>query len=97
MSLRPSHIHYVEQELWVENRLGIHARPAMKIVTLAQQFEAEITLEKDGVQVDARDLLAILTLDSPQGTRLVLKARGREAREAAQALTRLFASKFEEI
>jgi len=86
----------VEKELWVENRLGLHARPAMKITNLALQFEADLTLEKDSLQVNARDLLAILTLDCPQGTRLVLKACGPDASEAALALCQLFARKFGE-
>ncbi len=86
----------VIQELWVENRLGLHARPAMKINNLAHQYKAEVLLEKDDIQVDARDLLAILTLDCPQGTRLVLKATGPEASEAVLSLCRLFARKFDE-
>ncbi len=86
----------VERELWVENRLGLHARPVAKITALAQSFEAEITLEKDGEVADARDLLAILALDCPQGTRLVLKATGPQAREAAMTIASLFARKFGE-
>ena len=86
----------VEKELWVENRLGLHARPAMKISTLAQQFEADMFLEKDSLQVNARDLLAILTLDCPQGTRLVIRASGPDAGEAALAVSQLFARKFGE-
>ena len=86
----------VERELWLENRLGLHARPAMKITNLAQQFESELLLEKDGRQADARDLLALLTLDCPPGTRLVLKATGPDAPEAALAVGRLFARKFGE-
>ena len=86
----------VEKELWVESRLGLHARPVAKIATMAQQFEAEITLEKDGLVVNARDLLAVLALDCPQGTRLVLRARGPQAQEAASNIVALFARKFEE-
>ncbi len=86
----------VEKELWVENRLGLHARPVAKIATAAQQFEAEITLEKDGQVVNARDLLDVLALDCPQGTRLVLRARGPQAREAAANIVSLFARKFGE-
>jgi phosphocarrier protein HPr len=86
----------VERELWVENSLGLHARPAMKITNLALQFKSDLTLEKDSLQVNARDLLAILTLDCPQGTRLVLKACGPDAGEAALALSQLFARKFGE-
>jgi phosphotransferase system HPr (HPr) family protein len=87
----------VERELWVENRLGLHARPVAKITALAQQYDGTtITLEKDGEAADARDLLAILALDCPQGTRLVLKASGPQAREAARMIASLFARKFEE-
>lgn len=86
----------VEQELWVENRLGLHARPAIKITNLAQQFKADLVLEKDGVQANARDLLAILTLDCPEGTRLVLRATGPDASEAVLSVSRLFARKFGE-
>ena len=56
----------------------------------------EVTLEKDGEVADARDLLAILALDCPQGTRLVLKATGPQAREAAMTIAALFARKFGE-
>jgi phosphocarrier protein HPr len=86
----------VEKELWVENRLGLHARPAMKITNLALQFKSDLVLEKDSLQVNARDLLGILTLDCPQGTRLVLKASGPDANEATLALCQLFARKFGE-
>ncbi|MGA7563640.1 MAG: HPr family phosphocarrier protein [Desulfobaccales bacterium] len=87
----------VERELWVENRLGLHARPVAKITALAQGYETtSITLEKDGVVADARDLLAILSLDSPQGSRLVLRASGPQAREAAMTIASLFARKFGE-
>jgi phosphocarrier protein HPr len=96
MNARKSEGSVVERELWVENRLGIHARPAMKITNLALQFESDLVLEKDSVQVSARDLLAILTLDCPQGTRLVLRATGSDAIEAAVAVCQLFARKFGE-
>jgi phosphotransferase system HPr (HPr) family protein len=86
----------VERELWVENRLGLHARPVAKIATMAQRYDAEITLEKDGLVANARDLLDVLALDCPQGTRLVLRATGPQAREAASQITALFARKFEE-
>ena len=87
----------VQKELWVENRLGLHARPVAKLIALVQQFEnTTVSLEKDGVKADARDLLSILALDCPQGTRLVLRAVGPQAREAAAVISALFARKFGE-
>ncbi|MFZ2089384.1 MAG: HPr family phosphocarrier protein [Desulfobaccales bacterium] len=96
MTTKKSEGPVVERELWVENRLGIHARPAMKITNLAMQYQADLVLEKDSLKVNARDLLAILTMDCPQGTRLVLKASGPDANEAALAVCQLFARKFGE-
>lgn len=86
----------VEKELWVENKLGLHARPAARLMAMAQQFDATITLEKDGFTAEATDLLALLALDCPQGTRLVLRATGPQAREAASVIVALFARKFGE-
>ena len=96
MALRKIKIPVVEKEIWVENRLGLHARPAATITATAKQYDATVTLEKDGTPIDARDMLALLTLDCPQGTRLVLKATGPQAREAATVIAALFARKFGE-
>ena len=96
MSQRKGKIPVVEKELWVENRLGLHARPAAQVAKLAREFDGDLILEKDGTRVNARDLLSLLALDCPQGTRLVLRASGPQAREAAAALFSLFASKFGE-
>lgn len=96
---KPQHdhgAHDVEWEVWVENRLGVHARPAAQIMRLASQFDATVILEKDGFRANARELLPLLALDAPQGTRLVIRASGPEAREAAQAIAGLFARKFGE-
>jgi phosphocarrier protein HPr len=96
ISHRKPKIPVVEKELWVENRLGLHARPAAQVAQMAQKFEGDIILEKDGARANARDLLALLALDCPQGTRLVLRANGPQAQEAAAAIFSLFASKFGE-
>lgn len=96
MSAKKTAIPAVVKEIWVENRHGLHARPVAKLTSLAQQFDAEITLEKDGRRVDAQNMLAVLTLDCPQGTRLVLRATGPQAREAASMIASLFARKFQE-
>jgi phosphotransferase system HPr (HPr) family protein len=96
MASQKTTIPVVEREIWVENRLGLHARPAAKLTAVAQQFDATITLEKDSFHADARDLLALLALDCPQGTRLVLRAKGPQAKEAAAVIASLFARKFGE-
>lgn len=80
----------------ITNRLGIHARVAAKLVETAQRFQSGITLEKDGVEVDGRSILGILTLDCPQGSRLTVRIEGVDAGEAIKAFTRLIEEKFGE-
>ena len=81
----------------IRNRLGIHARVAAKLVETAHRFQAEITLEKDGVKVNGRSILEILTLYCPQDSLLTLRVEGVDAEEAVAAFTRLIEEKFGEI
>jgi phosphocarrier protein HPr len=85
----------VEQKTFeITNQLGIHARVAAKLVDTANRFDAEITLAKDGVEVNGRGILDILTLYCPQGSRLTVRAEGDDAGEAMYAFTRLIEGKF---
>jgi phosphocarrier protein HPr len=81
----------------ITNRLGIHARVAAKLVETAHRFQSEIFLEKDGVEVNARSILGILTLFCPRGSRLTIRAEGADADEAMEAFSRLIAGKFGEV
>jgi phosphocarrier protein HPr len=80
----------------ITNQLGIHARVAAKLVETANRFQAEITLEKDGVEVNGRSILGILALYCPQGSRLTIRVSGVDAGEAIAALARLIEAKFGE-
>ena len=80
----------------ITNRLGIHARAAAKIVETARRFQAGVFLEKDGVEVDGRSILGILTLCCPKGSRLTVRVDGDDAAQAMAALARLIEDKFGE-
>ncbi|MGA2031359.1 MAG: HPr family phosphocarrier protein [Thermoguttaceae bacterium] len=80
----------------VTNRLGIHARPAVLIVTLARQFNAAITLIKDNMRVEATEVLQVLSLGAGQGQQLELEASGADAPQALDAMEQLFIHKFDE-
>jgi phosphocarrier protein HPr len=80
----------------ITNRLGIHARVAARIVEMAQRFQAGIFLEKDGVEVNGRSILGILTLYCPQGSHVTVRIEGVDAGEAISAFARLIDGKFGE-
>ncbi len=86
----------VEQEFTVTNELGIHARVAAQIVKLANRFESEIWLSKDGNSVNGKNILDVMTLECPRGSTVRVAARGLDAAEAVQALAVLFRNKFGE-
>ncbi len=84
------------KKVTVVNRLGIHARPAMKISETARKFKSAIYIEKDGQRVDARSIIDILILVSPPDTELTIVAEGPDEVEAVEAIVRLVEEGFGE-
>ena len=84
------------QNVKIQNRAGIHARPASMIVQTAQGFESSIWMEKEDVKINAKSIMNILTLGATYGTELVLSAEGSDETEAVEALANLFDNKFKE-
>ena len=78
----------------VLNRYGIHARPAALLVKAASRYGSLILLEKDGVKVNAKSIMGLLTLEGAYGSTIVIHAQGVDAAEAVATLADLFAQKF---
>ena len=84
------------QQVKVSNSLGLHARPAMLLVDLANRFEARMEITKGSQRVDAKSIMQVMTLAATQGTELTLIAHGEDAAEALEALAKLIADGFNE-
>jgi phosphocarrier protein len=80
----------------VANRRGLHARAAAKFVKLAGEFAAEVTVIKDGTEVSGASIMGLMMLAAAPGSELELRARGPAAQAAIEALSDLFAQKFDE-
>ena len=88
----------IEEEVTIVNRLGLHARPAAGIVSIASKFDAALTLRRaDGKaeNADCRSVLSLLMLAAPCGSRLIMRAEGREAAAAAGEMRKFFAGGFD--
>lgn len=70
----------------LKNKIGLHARPAAFFVKRAEGFKCEIWVTKDGVRVNGKSILSLLTLAAEQGSRLLLEADGPDEEEALEAL-----------
>jgi phosphotransferase system HPr (HPr) family protein len=84
------------QSVRVTSPQGLHARPADLLAKQANRFEAQIEIIRGCDRVDAKSILAILTLGATQGTELLLEATGPDAEDALRALSELFESEFAE-
>ena len=84
------------REMRLSNMRGLHARASAKFVRLAGDFDAEITVEKDGLSVCGTSIMGLMLLAAAQGDRLVISARGRDAEAALDALGKLIEGRFEE-
>ncbi|MCY4562992.1 MAG: HPr family phosphocarrier protein [Gammaproteobacteria bacterium] len=83
-------------EVTLVNRLGLHARAAAKLVSVARTFASRITLEKDGAAVDGKSIMNILLLAAPVGSVLELTVEGEDEAEAFAAIEALIADRFGE-
>jgi phosphocarrier protein HPr len=84
------------QTFTIRNRLGLHARAAALLVKTANRFVSEITLEKDGLEVNGKSIMGILMLAASRGSRITLKGEGKDSAEAIRALGELIENKFGE-
>ncbi|CAM3806092.1 HPr-like nitrogen-regulatory protein NPr [Serratia fonticola] len=87
----------VKQTVEIKNKLGMHARPAMKLFELVQSFDAEVLLRNDsGTEAEASSVIALLMLDSAQGRQIEIEATGPQEVQALAAVIELFNSGFDE-
>jgi phosphocarrier protein len=86
----------IEREVEIINKLGLHARAAAKLVTLASGFESEVLLDNEGTEVNGKSIMGVMMLAAAQGTRLTLRLEGPDEEQAIEALCRLIENRFEE-
>ncbi len=84
------------QTFTIKNKLGLHARAAALLVKTANRFVSNVSLEKDGLEVNGKSIMGILMLAATKGTRITLKAEGKDAEQAIETLGKLFENKFGE-
>jgi phosphocarrier protein len=86
----------IEKVITIKNKLGLHARAAVKFVNLANCFSALVKIVKDGNEIDGKSILGILTLAATQGSEIKLKISGKDEAAAFTALESLINNKFDE-
>jgi phosphotransferase system HPr (HPr) family protein len=80
-------------ELEIKNSDGLHMRPAMKFVDIANRFESEINVSNGETNVDGKSIMQISMLAATCGTKLKVTAKGPDAQQAINALQELVEEK----
>jgi phosphocarrier protein HPr len=87
------------RETKICNTLGMHARPAMQFVDVANQFQSQITVYKGGeepAEADGKSVMQMIILAATEGTPMRIEAIGEDAEQAVQKLVELIEDKFGE-
>jgi len=86
----------IENKALIRNKLGLHARAAVKFVNLANRYSSSVKIIKDNTEIDGKSILGILTLAATQGSDVILRVSGKDEEEAVAALAALIKDKFGE-
>jgi phosphocarrier protein len=86
----------LHEDMVISNSLGMHLRPAQKLVQTVLKFQCDVHILKDGQRVNAKSIMGLLTLAAAQGTRLEVVCDGDDAQEALDAVRKLIDSGFGE-
>ena len=82
-----------ETEVEIKNKDGLHMRPAMQFVDIANQFKSDITVSNNETEVDGKSIMQMSMLAATCGTKLKIKAEGSDAKKVISALRELVEEK----
>ena len=85
-----------ERTFTIKNKLGLHARAANLVVQAASNFSCTITVIKDGIEANAKSIMGLLLLAAGKGSKIVVRADGKDAQEALKEIGKLIEGKFGE-
>jgi phosphocarrier protein len=80
----------------IVNRLGLHARAAAQLVQMANGFLSDVTIKKDGSEVNGKSIMGLLMLAAPQGSTITVTVSGKDAVQAMKTIGTLINDGFGE-
>ncbi|MFA6471497.1 MAG: HPr family phosphocarrier protein [Candidatus Latescibacterota bacterium] len=86
----------VEKVVYIQNKLGLHARPAALLVQEATRFKSKIELEVDDTRVNGKSIMGVMMLAAAHGSKVTISAEGDDAEAAVDKVIALIDSRFDE-
>lgn len=86
----------IKKNFRINNKLGLHARPAALLAQTAAKFDSKVSIIKDGQEVDGDSILGIMMLAAEFGSEIIVIVNGKDEKETIKKIEELFARKFDE-
>lgn len=87
----------IETTVEILNNAGLHTRPAATIVKIAAKFKSEFFIHKDGMSINGKSIIGVMTLAAEKGSKLLLTFEGEDEKEASEAIANYFKKGFNEL
>jgi len=87
----------IEKTITIINNAGLHTRPAATIVKIASKFKSEIFIFKDGLNINGKSIIGVMTLAAAKGSELNLTFDGEDEKEMSEAIVDYFNRGFDEL
>jgi len=86
----------MEKKLTVQNRLGLHARPAALFVQTTNKFKSSVKVRKGEQEVDGKSIMGLMMLAAEEGSSLMIIVDGPDEADVLMTLEKLFSDRFGE-
>lgn len=87
----------IEKSVKIVNNAGLHTRPAATIVKLAAKYDCEFFIHKDGLSINGKSIIGVMTLAAAKGSDILLSFDGSDEEEASKEIIDYFARGFDEL
>lgn len=87
----------IEEKVSIINKAGMHTRPAATIVKLASKYKCEFFIYKDGMDINGKSIIGVMTLAAEMGSEVTLTFEGEDEKEAATEIVEYFKRGFDEL
>jgi len=87
----------IEKKVKIINNAGLHTRPAATIVKMASKYKCDFFLNKDGMHINGKSIIGVMTLAAEKGSEIILTFDGPDENEAAEEIINYFNRGFDEM
>ncbi|GMU96100.1 MULTISPECIES: HPr family phosphocarrier protein [Ignavibacterium] len=87
----------IEKKVKIINKAGLHTRPAATIVKMASKYKCDFFINRDGMSINGKSIIGVMTLAAEMGSELTLVFDGEDEQQAAEEIVSYFERGFDEL